>query len=171
MRERTATSWLANSAIVVAALSGAFLSSPAAAGNESVDPPALGGVVEQTCLQSGKDAALLCLAYLRGTLDGLLYGQMEATGGLSSFCPPNAGIGLGETKAIFLDLLHEEPDRRTEEASLVLLDALEQHFPCADGADGDDTVPLPAHAAAHHPHRHLTPAGFVKHNSRARFSR
>ena len=105
---------------------------------------------------------MLCLAYLRGTLDGLLYGQLDATGGLTSFCPPSDGIGLGETKAIFLDLLQNQPDRRTEEASLVLLDALEQHFPCADDGDDGDPASLPARSVSHRSHRHLTPASFAK---------
>ena len=154
-------------ALGLAALCAAFVTAPAAAADDSIDPPALGGVVEQACLQSGKDSALLCLAYLRGTLDGLLYGQMDATGGMASFCPPSDGIGLGETKAIFLDLLQDEPDRRTEEASLVLLDALEQHFPCADDGDDGDTAALPARDTARHFHRHLTPVSFVKHGSDA----
>ena len=110
----------------------------APAGEARIEHPALGGELETLCAQKGKGSASACAAYLSGTVDGLLSGQSDATGGLTSFCPPGTGIAALQTRAIFLDRVRKDPARRGEEASLVLLDALEQHFPCSDDEDGED---------------------------------
>jgi hypothetical protein len=97
--------------------------------------PMLGGALEDMCRGRGEPSQL-CASYLRGSFEGLMIGQASMTdGGDTSFCLPDAGVTLVEVREAFLTLMLEEPDRRTEYASVSLLDTLQDAYPCADDED------------------------------------
>lgn len=117
--------------------------------------PMLGGALEDMC-RGGGQPSQLCAAYLRGSFEGLMIGQTSMTdGGDMSFCLPDDGVTLTQLRQAFLMLMLSEPDRRTEYASVSLLDSLQDAYPCDDD---EDLVPYVDTASAHRRWRR-TPAG------------
>jgi hypothetical protein len=106
-----------------------------------VDVPVLSGDVLDVCGQSKAAMRMVCAAYLHGAFEGLMFGQASATGGRVSFCPPPQGITLEDMRSSFLEFLAHRPEEREASASLALLMALEDQYPC-EGDDGD-TAPDP----------------------------
>lgn len=117
-----------------AALALALLAtSPALAQDEApADGPMLGGEVEDICLGGSSATENICSAFLRGTFEGLMFGQLTATGGLTSFCLPSDGVTPSDLRDTFLEFVSGEPERRREEAGLLLLDSLQDRYPCLD---------------------------------------
>jgi hypothetical protein len=140
-------------ALLACALAVAGWVQPARA-DEPVDDIRLGGDIADICTTADRTAALACSAYLRGTVDGLLTAQVTASDSDIAFCTPDA-IGADEIRQAFLDFVGEDPERRDEDAGLVLLSALEDHFPCDAGSNLDTT---PDRAAYRQRHRRAHPA-------------
>lgn len=99
---------------------------------ESTGGPMLGGEVEAICLGGNKATASICTAFLRGTFEGLMFGQLTATGGMTSFCLPSDGVTPSDLRDTFLEFVGDMPGRRSEEAGLLMLDSLQDRYPCAD---------------------------------------
>jgi hypothetical protein len=109
--------------------------------------PMLGGALEDICRGARGQPAETCAAYLRGSFEGLMIGQASMTdGGDMSFCLPDEGVTLAQVREAFLTLMLSEPDRRTEYASVSLLDSLQDAYPCEDD---EDLVPYVDTASAH----------------------
>jgi len=126
--------------VVLAAPVALLAASPARAQSSAdSDPPdpgiVLGGQIADMCLVGTGPQSLMCSAFLRGTFEGLMFGQISATGGMVSFCLPAEGVSLGDLRDTFLDYLDDEPDRRTEEAGMLLLDSLQDRYPCDNAGD------------------------------------
>jgi hypothetical protein len=116
----------------------------AAAEADPADSAVSAGAVQDMCSTAGAVSGLACNAYLRGAMEGLLLGQLSATGDLVTFCLPVEGISSRETRSIFLSFVGTEPARRGDDAGIVLLTALENVFPCPDYDDLPDDGPGPA---------------------------
>jgi hypothetical protein len=99
-----------------------------------VDVPVLSSDVLDVCGQSKAAMRMVCAAYLHGAFEGLMFGQASATGGRVSFCPPPQGITLEDMRSSFLEFLAHRPEEQEASASLALLMALEDQYPC----EGDD---------------------------------
>ncbi|WHO40665.1 Rap1a/Tai family immunity protein [Sphingobium sp. AP49] len=101
------------------------------------EKPVGADVLEQLCATSGDAMALACDGFLRGTMEGLLFAQINAFGE-SDFCPPAEGLSTEELRQIFLEYLEEDPDRHDQPAAQILLEALDARYPCDDGEDVPD---------------------------------
>ncbi|NYT42243.1 hypothetical protein HZY97_15835 [Sphingomonas sp. R-74633] len=118
-----------------------------AASERGAGGPMLGGALEDLCRGPGGQPAQSCAAYIRGSFEGLMIGQASMTdGGDMSFCLPDQGVTLSQVREAFLTLMLSEPDRRTEYASVSLLDSLQDAYPCDDD---EDIVPYVDTASAH----------------------
>ncbi len=102
---------------------------------DDADTAISAGALQDICSTGGAVSVLACNAYLRGAMEGLLLGQLSTTGDLVTFCLPAEGISSSETRSIFLGFVEGEPERRRDEAGLMLLTALEDNFPCPDDYD------------------------------------
>lgn len=97
----------------------------------AAEKPVGSDVLEQLCATSGDAMALACDAFLRGTMEGLLFAQLNDLGE-TDFCPPAEGIDSEALRNVFLDYLEEEPERHDRPAAQMLLEALIAHYPCDD---------------------------------------
>lgn len=114
---------------------------------DQVDSLTSAGTVQDVCSRDGVVSALACNAYLRGAMEGLIWGQLSMTEDEVTFCLPEGGLSSGDAKAIFLGLVDGDPERRWDDAGATLLEALEDNFPCPDDDDltaGSSTAGLTA---------------------------
>jgi hypothetical protein len=122
------------------------------------DGPLLAGEIEGMCLGSGHDRTVACSAFLRGALEGLMFGQISADEDLT-FCLPGLGVPVREVRQTFLAFVAAEPERRLEEASVSLLESLEDRYPCPGDEDDEDATQMAAFAPRH------TLSGFARSGS------
>lgn len=101
------------------------------------EKPVGADVLERMCATSGDAMALACDGFLRGTMEGLLFAQLNDFGA-TDFCPPAEGLSTDDLRQTFLDYLEDDPDRHGQPAAQVLLEALDARYPCDDGGDVPD---------------------------------
>lgn len=118
----------------------ALASTPAAAAPPS--GPLSGGELEDFCLARTHMGPVLCAMFLRGAFEGMMTANVSLTGGDNVICLPSSGITLNEIREMFLDFVHETPDRRQVWAGTLLFDSLQASYPCADA--GGDVGPMPS---------------------------
>jgi hypothetical protein len=92
----------------------------------------LGGTLEDMCRAKSGPGYLSCTSYLRGSLDGLLLGQGSITAGETSFCLPEDGVAISDLRDAFLHFVAEDDARRSDIAGILLLESLEENFPCEE---------------------------------------
>ena len=73
---------------------------------------------------------LACYSYLKGTLDGWLTSENTFRNG-PSFCIPE-GVTLIQLRDILVRWLDENPERRHEEGSALIVNAIVRSFPCVE---------------------------------------
>lgn len=136
----------------------AFAAAPGAASAQAAPPEEseegllLGGALEKMCRAKSGSDDLLCTSYLRGSLDGLVLGQGSVTAGETSFCLPEDGVTISDVRDTFLHFVAEDETRRSDIAGILLLESLEESFPCQDpGADPEAPSLAPNVAAASAP--------------------
>ncbi len=74
------------------------------------------------------DYELICVAYLRGFGEGIVFGMGEK-GNNSLYCPPKA-MNVDTLRTAFEKFSKESPTVLSEEAAVVLAVALMRTFPC-----------------------------------------
>lgn len=146
-------------AIRILALSLAMVAPPPAYAQEP-DPAGiamLGGTLEDLCRARDGTPTVLCTLYLRGSFEGLMVGQSSMADGETSFCLPEEGVTLAQLRKTFLDFVGGEADRRLDVAGSLLLDSLQDRFPCADDEDDAPFIDYVAHrpATAHSAKRQI----------------
>jgi hypothetical protein len=78
-------------------------------------------------------AALSCLVYLRGFVDGIQVGDLAVAEGGARFCPPAGGLSNTQARLVVQKYMREHPELLGKEAAFSITGALYETFTCAPG--------------------------------------
>jgi hypothetical protein len=73
---------------------------------------------------------LLCIAYVRGLVDGMVVGRAMGMHYATEYCPPEKGISADQARLIVEKYLRDHPEELHQEAGLIAGGALVLAFPC-----------------------------------------
>lgn len=71
-----------------------------------------------------------CVSYVRGFMDGMLFGTAYQKARPNSYCPPNDGISLIQARSVILNYLQNHPAELHKEAAFMAAEALVLAYPC-----------------------------------------
>jgi hypothetical protein len=120
----------------------------------SADGPVLGERIYDLCSAVGDLQSGMCLTYLRGMMEGLLIGEVKGDGD-TSFCLPDDD-SIPNLREIFVVTFAsgDATERQSEDAGQILLEGLEDSFPCPDSDDDDHPTSTDLVSYRHGAHRH-----------------
>jgi len=73
---------------------------------------------------------LSCTAYLRGFLDGMVFGTFIGKTDPNLFCTPEGGIAADQARKIVADYMKAHPEKLHLEAGALAANAMTAAFPC-----------------------------------------
>jgi hypothetical protein len=75
-------------------------------------------------------ADVVCTGYVRGFIDGVLFGYVIGTKSPNLLCPPKAGISAVQGRLIVKKYLKEHPETLHEDAGSLVATAFVDAFRC-----------------------------------------
>jgi hypothetical protein len=90
-----------------------------------------GAQLYEACVEAPKDstASATCNIYVRGFIDGLVMGALEAADG-RKFCPPEDGISVEQGRVLLEKVLRDRPELLHREGGYLFGFAMMDAFPC-----------------------------------------
>jgi Rap1a immunity proteins len=87
--------------------------------------------LQTICQHDNPDSVehIVCVSYLRGLIEGMLFGSVSAVATVG-YCPPKNGISPEEGRLIIEKYMRKNPAYLHEKASVVAGAALLSAFPC-----------------------------------------
>src|SRR5215217_3698415 len=90
-----------------------------------------GAELQKRCREKiSSPGELSCTAYLRGFLDGMVFGTFIGKTNPDLFCTPKGGIAADQARKIVADYLKVHPEKLHLEAGGLAANSLADAFPC-----------------------------------------